>query len=128
MRSDSRSDLAVIKIDASDLISAPLGDSSKIETGDIVLAIGAPEGLTHTVTAGIISAKGRTSSDGYQTFLQTDAAINPGNSGGPLVNMMGQVIGVNAAIVSAAGGNEGIGLSIPSNTAKIVMEELKKAR
>lgn len=124
VRSDSRSDLAVIKIDAPDLISAPLGDSSKMQTGDLVIAIGAPEGLTQTVTAGIISAKGRTSNDGYQTFLQTDAAINPGNSGGPLVNMTGHVIGVNTAIVSAAGGNEGIGLSIPSNTAKIVLNEL----
>ncbi len=124
VRSDSRTDLAVIKIDASDLISAPLGDSSKMQTGDLVLAVGAPEGLPHTVTSGIISAKERTTSDGYETFLQTDAAINPGNSGGPLVNMLGQVIGVNTAIVSPVGANEGIGLSIPSNTAKIVMKQL----
>lgn len=124
VRSDSRSDLAVIKISASNLIAVPMGDSNTMRTGDIVLAIGAPEGLTHTVTAGIISATGRVSSDGYQTFLQTDAAINPGNSGGPLVNMRGQVIGVNTAIISAVGGNEGIGLSIPSNTAKVVMSQL----
>ena len=124
VRADSKSDLAVIKIDAQDLISAQLGDSSEMQTGDLVLAIGAPEGLPHTVTSGIISAKGRTANDGYETFLQTDAAINPGNSGGPLVNMLGQVIGVNTAIVSAVGANEGIGLSIPSNTAKIVMTQL----
>jgi serine protease Do len=124
VRTDSRSDLAVIKIDAPDLISVPLGNSDKIQVGDWVLAVGAPEGLPQTVTAGIISAKGRTTSDGRQTFLQTDAAINPGNSGGPLANMMGQVIGVNTAIISPVGANEGIGLVIPSNTAKIVMKQL----
>jgi serine protease Do len=124
VRTDSRSDLAVIKIDALDLISVPLGNSDKIQVGDWVLAVGAPEGLPHTVTAGIISAKGRTTSDGRQTFLQTDAAINPGNSGGPLANMMGRVIGVNTAIISPVGANEGIGLVIPSNTAKIVMNQL----
>jgi serine protease Do len=124
VRADSRSDLAVIKIDADDLISAPLGNSDKVQVGDWVLAVGAPEGLPQTVTAGIISAKGRTTSDGRQTFLQTDAAINPGNSGGPLANMMGQVIGVNTAIISPVGANEGIGLVIPSNTAKIVMNQL----
>ena len=102
----------------------PIGNSDKIQIGDWVLAVGAPEGLPHTVTAGIISAKGRTSSDGYQTFLQTDAAINPGNSGGPLANMMGEVIGINTAIISPSGANEGIGLVIPSNTAKIVMKQL----
>jgi serine protease Do len=124
VRTDSRSDLAVIKIDAPDLISVLLGNSDKIQVGDWVLAVGAPEGLPHTVTAGIISAKGRTTSDGRQTFLQTDAAINPGNSGGPLANMMGRVIGVNTAIISPVGANEGIGLVIPSNTAKIVMNQL----
>jgi serine protease Do len=124
VRTDSRSDLAVIKIDAPDLISVPLGNSDKIQVGDWVLAVGAPEGLPHTVTAGIISAKGRTTSDGRQTFLQTDAAINPGNSGGPLANMTGQVIGINTAIISPVGANEGIGLVIPSNTAKIVMKQL----
>jgi len=124
VRSDSRSDLAVIKIDATDLISAPLGNSNKVQIGDWVLAVGAPEGLPQTVTAGIISAKGRTTGDGRQTFLQTDAAINPGNSGGPLANMMGEVIGVNTAIVSPVRANAGIGLVIPSNTAKIVMNQL----
>ena len=124
VRTDSRSDLAVIKIDAPDLISVPLGNSDKIQVGDWVLAVGAPEGLPHTVTAGIISAKGRTTSDGRQTFLQTDAAINPGNSGGPLANMLGEVIGVNTAIVSPVRANAGIGLVIPSNTAKIVMNQL----
>jgi serine protease Do len=124
VRTDSRSDLAVVKIDALDLISASLGNSDKMQVGDWVLAVGAPEGLPHTVTAGIISAKGRTTSDGRQTFLQTDAAINPGNSGGPLANMQGQVIGINTAIISPVGANEGIGLVIPSNTAKIVMKQL----
>ena len=124
IRTDQRTDLAIIKIDASDLISIPMGDSNKIEIGDWVLAVGAPEGLPHTVTAGIISAKGRTTSDGHQTFLQTDAAINPGNSGGPLANMKGEVIGINTAIISPVGANEGIGLVIPSNTAKIVMKQL----
>jgi serine protease Do len=124
VRTDSRSDLAVVKIDAPDLISVSLGNSDEMEVGDWVLAVGAPEGLPHTVTAGIISAKGRTTSDGRQTFLQTDAAINPGNSGGPLANMLGQVIGINTAIISPVRANAGIGLVIPSNTAKIVMNQL----
>jgi serine protease Do len=124
VRTDNRTDLAIVKIEAPDLISAPLGNSNEVEIGDWVLAIGAPEGLPRTVTAGIISAKGRVTSDGKQSYLQTDAAINPGNSGGPLVNMHGQVIGINTAIVSSVGQNEGIGLVIPSNTARNVLKQL----
>ena len=125
-RSDPQTDLAIVKVKPERLIDAPLGDSDAVQVGDWVLAIGAPEGLPQTVTAGIISAKGR--QDGqpnrYQNFLQTDAAINHGNSGGPLVNMKGQVIGINTAIVSRTGVNEGIGLSIPSNMAGRVMKQL----
>jgi len=124
VRTDRLTDLAVVKIDASDLISVPLGDSSKIVVGDWVLAVGAPEGLAQTVTAGIISARGRTLSDGSESYFQTDAAINPGNSGGPLTSMKGEVIGINTAIVSPEKINAGIGLAIPSNTAKHVMTQL----
>ncbi|HUS47914.1 MAG TPA: Do family serine endopeptidase [Phycisphaerae bacterium] len=125
VRTDRQTDLAIIKIKPNHLIDAPLGDSDKMEVGDCVLAIGAPRGLPKTVTAGIISAKGRVASrGGYQSFLQTDAAINKGNSGGPLVNMRGEVIGINTAIVSSIGGNEGIGLAIPSNMVKDIMTQL----
>ena len=126
VRTDAPTDLAIIKVKPSGLIEAPLGDSDKMAVGDWVLAIGAPEGLPQTVTAGIISAKGRTTGRGgsYQDFLQTDAAINHGNSGGPLVNMRGEVVGINSAIVSRTGVNEGIGLSIPSNMARDIMEQL----
>ncbi len=127
VRSDEATDLAVIKVKPERLIDAPLGDSDKMEVGDWVMAFGAPEGLSQTVTAGIISAKGRTTSRGdssYQDFLQTDAAINHGNSGGPLVNMRGEVIGLNSAIISRTGVNEGIGLTVPSNMIRNVMEQL----
>jgi serine protease Do len=126
VRSDPQTDLAVIKIDANDLVEAPLGDSDKAEVGDWVLAIGAPQRLPETVTSGIISAKGRTTGVGpvYQSFIQTDAAINRGNSGGPLVNMRGEVIGINNSIATVSGGNEGIGFAIPSNMAKGVMQQL----
>jgi serine protease Do len=124
VRADRLTDLAVVKIDASDLISVPLGDSSQVVVGDWVLAVGAPEGLAQTVTAGIISARGRTISDDSESYFQTDAAINPGNSGGPLTSMKGQVIGINTAIVSPEKINAGIGLAIPSNTAKRVMAQL----
>ncbi|MCK4623830.1 MAG: Do family serine endopeptidase [Phycisphaerae bacterium] len=128
VRSDPQTDLAVVKIKADGLIAAPLGDSDKMQVGDWVLAIGSPEGLHQTVTAGIISAKGRvTGRGGYENFLQTDAAINHGNSGGPLVNMRGEVIGINAAIVSRTGVNEGLGLAIPSNMAANVMKQLIKS-
>ncbi len=124
VRTDRLTDLAVVKIDASDLISVPLGDSGKVVVGDWVLAVGAPEGLAQTVTAGIISARGRTISDDSESYFQTDAAINPGNSGGPLTSMKGEVIGINTAIVSPEKINAGIGLAIPSNTAKHVMTQL----
>ena len=125
VRSDSHTDLAVVKIKPGRLSEAALGDSDKAEVGDLVLAIGAPERLPQTVTAGIISAKERrTGSRLYENFIQTDAAINHGNSGGPLVNMRGEIIGINAAIVSRTGVNEGIGLAIPSNMARNVMRQL----
>lgn len=125
VRTDKKTDLAVLKVNPNRLAEARLGDSEKTDVGDWVLAIGAPKGLPQTVTAGIISAKGRTTGgDGYQNFIQTDAAINSGNSGGPLVNMRGEVVGINTAIISQTGVNEGIGLSIPSNMARHVMEQL----
>jgi len=125
VRRDPKTDLAVLKIKADKLIAARLGGSSKMEVGDWVLAIGSPEGFDQTVTAGIISAKGRrTRSDRYENYLQTDAAINHGNSGGPLVNMRGEVIGINTAIVSRTGAYAGIGLSIPSDLATRVMKQL----
>ena len=126
VRSDKATDLAVIKVKPDGLIDAPLGDSDQMQVGDLVMAFGAPEGLSQTVTAGIISAKGRTTSQGdaYQDFIQTDAAINHGNSGGPLVNMRGEVIGINAAIISRTGVNEGIGLAVPSNMVRNIMDQL----
>jgi serine protease Do len=125
VRTDPQTDLAVIKVQPDRLAEARLGDSDKMQIGDWVLAIGAPEGLEQTVTAGIISAKGRTTGrGGYENFLQTDAAINHGNSGGPLVNMRGEVIGINTAIISRAGASAGIGLSIPSNMAREIMRQL----
>jgi len=125
VRTDQQTDVAVVKVKSDRLIDAPLGDSDKMEVGDCVLAVGAPEGLPQTVTAGIISAKGRTTGRrGYENFFQTDAAINHGNSGGPLVNMKGQVIGINTAIVSRTGVNEGIGLAIPSNMVGHIMKQL----
>ncbi len=128
IRSDSKSDVAVIKIKADKLIQASLGSSDKMAVGDWVLAIGAPAGLDQTVTAGIISAKGRTTGGrGYEDFLQTDAAINHGNSGGPLVNMRGEIIGINTAIVSRTGMYAGIGLAIPADMAKGIMKQLIKS-
>ncbi len=123
---DPLSDLAVLKIDEPDLIPARWGDSDSLEVGDSVLAIGNPFRLAHTVTAGIISAKGRRGiirEIRYEDFLQTDAAINPGNSGGPLVNMRGEVVGINTAILGER--YQGIGFAIPSRIAKDVYERLK---
>jgi serine protease Do len=119
--SDSETDVAALSIDAVGLSAARLGDSDALEIGDFVLAIGSPFGLSQSVTRGIVSAKGRHNLDlgdddlKWQNFIQTDAAINPGNSGGPLVNLRGEVVGLNTAIASASGGNEGIGFSIPIN-------------
>jgi serine protease Do len=126
IRSDPLTDLAIIKIDADGLVEAPLGDSDQVKVGDWVLAIGAPQRLPETVTAGIVSAKGRNTQAGpmYQNYIQTDAAINHGNSGGPLVNMRGEVIGISNSIASVSGGNEGIGFAVPSNMAKSVMAQL----
>lgn len=123
---DKQTDLAVLKIDAANLQTASFGDSEKLEVGEWVLAIGNPFGLAQTVTAGIISAKGRAymGITEYENFIQTDAAINPGNSGGPLVNLAGEVIGINTAIVTRSGGYQGIGFAIPSNMAQNVMEQL----
>lgn len=128
---DALSDLAVIKIEANNLPFLNLGDSDKVRVGDIVLAIGNPLGIGQTVTSGIISAKGRRTglSDGsFEDFLQTDAPINRGNSGGALINLTGELIGINSQILSsgAGGGSIGIGFSIPSNMAKSVMEQLLK--
>jgi serine protease Do len=127
---DPDSDVAVLAIAAADLIPAKLGDSDKMEIGDFVLAIGSPFGLRHSVTLGIISAKGRRDlqlSDArvpFQDFLQTDAAIHPGNSGGPLVNLHGEVIGINTAIASSTGHNEGVGFAIPSNMFLTIARQL----
>jgi Do/DeqQ family serine protease len=125
--SDPATDLAVVKIDASNLPSLVFGDSDAVKVGDVVLAVGNPLGIGETVTSGIISAKGRqtpTGDDGYQDFLQTDAAINHGNSGGALVNVVGELVGINSQILSPSDGNIGLGFAIPSNMAKHVMDEL----
>ena len=126
IRTDPQSDLAVVHIkNAGDLPTATLGDSSKMDIGDWVIAVGNPFGLDSTVSAGIISGKGRELGSSQRTrFLQTDAAINPGNSGGPLVDLDGEVIGINTAIATSSGGYQGIGFAIPSNLAKWVVHEL----
>ena len=123
---DAVTDLALLKINAKeDLPTLPLGDSGKMQVGDWVIAIGNPFGLSDTVTAGIISAKGRVIGEGpYDDFIQTDASINPGNSGGPLINMEGQVVGINTAII--AGGGGGIGFAIPIDMVKKVIPQLKE--
>jgi Do/DeqQ family serine protease len=124
---DPASDLAVLKIESNNLPTLPLGDSDRVRVGDVVLAIGNPLGLRQTVTSGIISAKGRQTgiSDGsFEDFLQTDAPINQGNSGGALVNLNGELIGINSQILSTSGGSIGLGFSIPSNMAKSVMTQL----
>jgi serine protease Do len=125
---DPRTDLAVIKIKVKEGLpkSAKLGDSDKLKIGEWVVAAGASFGLDNTITAGIVSAKGRAISGGaqYEDFIQTDAAINPGNSGGPLVNLKGEVVGINTAIVSKSGGYMGIGFAIPINMGRLVMESL----
>ena len=124
--SDPKTDLAVIKIDANNLKPITFTNSNKIEVGDIALAIGNPFGLRESVTAGIVSALNRTSIglNDYENFIQTDAAINPGNSGGALVDLEGRLIGINSAILSSSGGNNGIGFAIPSNMVKFVVTSL----
>ena len=125
---DPATDLAVVKIDATDLPTLVVGDSDAVKVGDVVLAVGNPMGIGETVTSGIISAKGRQTPSGdvndYQDFLQTDAAINHGNSGGALVNAAGELVGINSQILSPSDGNIGLGFAIPSNMAKHVMDEL----
>jgi serine protease Do len=127
---DRETDVAVMSVSARDLVFARLGNSDDMEIGDFVVAVGAPFGLAHTVTYGIISAKGRRNLElddpgiKLQDFLQTDAAINPGNSGGPLVNLRGEVIGINTCIASSSGGNEGIGFAVPINMFMLVARQL----
>jgi Do/DeqQ family serine protease len=126
--SDEPSDVAVLKVKANALTQIALGDSAKVEVGDFAVAIGNPFGLQHTVTSGIISGLSRSgiNPDGYEDFIQTDASINPGNSGGALVNLKGELIGINTAILSRSGGNIGIGFAIPVNMARTVMDQLIK--
>jgi serine protease Do len=124
---DSKTDIAVLKVDAKDLPVLAFADSSKVKVGDIALAMGQPFGLGQTVTMGIISAKGRNGLgiEGYEDFIQTDAAINPGNSGGALVDARGELIGINTAILShGSGGNQGIGFAVPINMARAVMDQV----
>jgi serine protease Do len=125
---DPRTDLSVVKIEAKNLPTLTLGDSSKLKTGDVVLAIGNPFGLNQTITMGIVSAVGRSNIGlaDFEDFIQTDAAINPGNSGGALVNGSGELVGINTAIFSTSGGYMGIGFAIPSDMAKSVMDSIIK--
>ncbi|MEX0977282.1 MAG: trypsin-like peptidase domain-containing protein, partial [Pirellulales bacterium] len=127
--SDPDTDVAVMAIDAPGLVAAKLGNSDELEIGDFVLAVGSPFGLSHSITFGIVSATGRRDLTlgeqvKFQDFVQTDAAINPGNSGGPLINLHGEVIGMNTAIASNSGFNEGIGFSIPINMVTFVARQL----
>jgi len=127
---DTNTDVAVMAVSAPDLVAAPIGNSDSTEIGDFVLAVGSPFGLSFSVTYGIVSAKGRRglqlgkSGVRLQDFIQTDAAINPGNSGGPLINLRGEVIGINTAIASNSGGSEGVGFSIPINMFMLVARQL----
>jgi serine protease Do len=125
---DPRTDLAVVKIAAKDLPTLQMGESAKLKTGDIVLAVGSPFGLNQTITMGIVSAVGRSNIGlaDFEDFIQTDAAINPGNSGGALVNISGELVGINTAIFSTSGGYMGIGFAIPSDMAKTVMDSIIK--
>ena len=124
---DKPSDLALLKVEAKDLTPISIGDSEVLRVGEVVLAIGDPFGVGETVTMGIVSAKNRgIGMVDYEDFIQTDAAINPGNSGGALVNLRGELVGINSAILSRSGGSQGIGFAIPTNLAKVVMENLKE--
>ncbi|MBL8642471.1 MAG: DegQ family serine endoprotease [Rhodospirillaceae bacterium] len=124
--SDEATDVALLQIDAKDLTDLPIGDSNKLQVGDFVVAIGNPFRLGHTVTSGIVSALGRSglNIEGYEDFIQTDAAINPGNSGGPLINLKGEMVGMNTAIFGPNGGNVGIGFAVPTSIVSNVMDQL----
>ena len=125
--SDPETDIALLKIDADDLEALPLGDSDELLVGDFVVAIGNPFGLSQTVTSGIVSALGRRGGftpNGYEDFIQTDAAINRGNSGGALVNLDGHLVGINSAIITPSGANAGIGFAVPANIVRVVTEQL----
>jgi len=126
---DQETDIALLQIDADDLTALAVGDSSALHVGDHVLAVGNPFGLGQTVTSGIVSATGRSglNIEGYEDFIQTDAAINPGNSGGALVNMRGELVGINTAILGPSGGNVGIGFAVPTSMASAVMDQLIKS-
>jgi len=126
--SDAATDIALLKVEGDNLNALTLGDSDALRVGDYVMAIGNPFGLGQTVTSGIVSALGRTglNIEGYEDFIQTDASINPGNSGGALVNLRGELIGVNTAIIGPSGASVGIGFAIPSNMARAVMTQLVK--
>ena len=124
--SDTKTDIALVKIDAgNDLMAAPLGNSDELRVGEWVMAIGNPFGFDHSVTAGIVSAKGRFIPGNYGDFIQTDASINPGNSGGPLINLRGEVVGINSAIFTRTGSSMGIGFAVPVNLVKDELEQLK---
>lgn len=125
---DTKTDVAIVKIEATGLSTIPFADSDQLEVGEFVLAVGSPFGLTQSVTMGIVSAVGRASMGiaEYEDFIQTDAAINPGNSGGALVNIRGELVGINTAIFSQSGGNMGIGFAVPSNLARSIMDQLVK--
>jgi len=123
---DPGTDIAVLQISAPELTALPFGDSDQLQVGDFVVAIGNPFGLGQTVTSGIVSALGRSglNLEGYEDFIQTDASINPGNSGGALINLRGELVGINTAIIGPAGGNVGIGFAVPSNMTRVVLEQL----
>ena len=124
--SDPATDIALIRVEGDNLVEMPIGDSDEVRVGDFVLAIGNPFGLGHTVTSGIVSALGRAgiNPNGYEDFIQTDASINPGNSGGALVNMRGELVGINSAIISRSGGNVGIGFAVPTEIAGSIMRQI----
>jgi serine protease Do/serine protease DegQ len=125
---DPGTDIALLQVEARNLSAIRLGDSDALQVGDYVIAIGNPFGIGQTVTSGIVSALGRSglSPEGYEDFIQTDASINPGNSGGALINLRGELVGINSAILSAGGGNLGIGFAVPSNMARIVMDQIAR--